>query len=213
MGAWCWEEVRHKLTAQGHETIVPDLMPEDFGAGAEHCAELVAASVPSGSDPLLVGHSIAGLVTPIVAARYPVHKLVFLHALLPQPGQSVVDQLSTEPDMFNPAMFLAAAPFWEDESIAREFLLHDCSDEVASAAFHRLRPEPGVLGAETTPLKSWPPVPAACIVCGDDRTATPAWVRRAARERLGVEPIELPGGHCPMLSRPDQLAAALVNCA
>lgn len=31
----------------------------------------------------------------------------------------------------------------------------------------------------------------------------------AYRERLGSAPLELPGGHCPMLSRPDRLAHAI----
>jgi hypothetical protein len=32
---------------------------------------------------------------------------------------------------------------------------------------------------------------------------------RAARERLGVEPVELAAGHCPHVSRPAELAALL----
>jgi len=94
-----------------------------------------------------------------------------------------------------------------------QFLLHDCPPEIAHEAFRRLRPEPGVLGREVTPLQAWPDVPCAYIVCAEDRTATPAWARRAARERLGVEPIELPGGHCPFLARPEQLAQALDGCS
>jgi pimeloyl-ACP methyl ester carboxylesterase len=70
-----------------------------------------------------------------------------------------------------------------------------------------------VLGRELTPLQAWPNVPFAYILCADDRTATPAWARRAARERLGVEPLELPGGHCPFLSRPKELAEALDRCS
>jgi hypothetical protein len=31
----------------------------------------------------------------------------------------------------------------------------------------------------------------------------------AARKRLGVDAIELPGGHCPYLSRPIHLASVL----
>jgi pimeloyl-ACP methyl ester carboxylesterase len=37
------------------------------------------------------------------------------------------------------------------------------------------------------------------------------WQRKAARDLLGVEPVELPGGHCPHVSRPDALADALVR--
>lgn len=112
-----------------------------------------------------------------------------------------------------PEMFTAPAPFWEDEAVATHFLLQDCPPEMAHDAFRRLRPEPGVLGREMTPLVTWPDVPCAYVVCTDDRTATPAWARRAARERLGVEPIELPGGHCPFLARPEQLAEALDRCS
>ena len=48
-------------------------------------------------------------------------------------------------------------------------------------------------------------------MCTDDGTITPAWQRKADRELPGVEPIELPGGHCPHVSRPEVLADALVR--
>ena len=211
-GAWCWERLIPELEARGHAATTVDLAPEDQAGGAAHCAEAVARAFAAIDDLVLVGHSIAGLIVPLVAAQRPLRRLVFLHALLPRPGQSVLDQLGTEPDMFNPEMFTAPAPFWEDEAVAIRFLLHDCPPEIAHDTFRRLRPEPGVLGSEVTPLHAWPDVPCASIVCADDRTATPTWARRAARERLGIEPTELPGGHCPFLSRPDQLAEALEWC-
>jgi hypothetical protein len=34
-----------------------------------------------------------------------------------------------------------------------------------------------------------------------------------ARDRLGVEPIEIPTGHCPNVSQPDRLAEILVDIA
>ena len=37
----------------------------------------------------------------------------------------------------------------------------------------------------------------------------PAWVRTAARDRLGVEAVEISGGHSPFLTRPVELALAL----
>ena len=208
-GAWCWDRLIPELEARGHRAATVDLGLEDQAAGAARCAEVVAEAFAAIDELVLVGHSIAGLIVPLVAAQRPVRRLVFLHALLPRVGQSVVDQLGSEPDMFNAELFAARAPFWEDEAVARRFLLHDCPPEIARDAFRRLRPEPGRLGSEVTPLRAWPEVPAAYVVCADDRTATPAWARRAARERLGVEPIEIPGGHCPFLSRPAQLAWTL----
>lgn len=212
-GEWCWESVLPMLEARGHDVATVDLSPKDLADGAARCADIVCEAFDELSDDLvLVGHSIAGLIIPLVASRRPVQRLVFIHALLPRSGQSVVDQMETEPDMFNPEMFTATTPFWEDETVAVHFLLHDCQPEVAHESFHRLRPEPGVVGGEVTPLKSWPDVPSTYIVCTEDRTATPAWARNAARERLGVEPLEISSGHCPMLSRPKELADLLDGC-
>ena len=100
--------------------------------------------------------------------------------------------------MFNPEMFTARAPFWEDEAVAIQFLLHDCPPQIARDAFRRLRPEPGVLGSEASPLSAWPQVPSGYIACAEDRTATPAWSRHAARERLGVEPCGDARGTLPI---------------
>ncbi len=213
-GAWCWERLIPELEARGRPAAAVDLTPEDQAAGAAHCAAVIAGAFAAIDDLVLVGHSVAGLIIPLVAAERPVQRLVFLHALLPRHGESVIDQFRAEPDMFNrPDMFAVQRPFWEDEAVANRFLLHDCAPEVAREAFRRLRPETGVLAREVTPLQSWPEVPCAYIVCTDDRTATPDWARRAARERLGVEPVEIPGGHCPFLSRPRELAEALVHCS
>jgi hypothetical protein len=52
-------------------------------------------------------------------------------------------------------------------------------------------------------------VPSSSIVCRDDRSFNPAWLRTAARDRLGTEAVEIDGGHSPFLSRPAQLAALI----
>jgi hypothetical protein len=96
--------------------------------------------------------------------------------------------------LFNPERFTATAPLGEDEAVAIRF------PPPATGA--------GVLGREGRPLLGHDG-PGSYLVCADDQTATPAWARRAARARLGVEPVEMPGGQCPMLSRPRQLAEVL----
>jgi pimeloyl-ACP methyl ester carboxylesterase len=215
LGAWCWERLIPELEAQGHQAATVDLPLNDQSASASHLAETVLAAFARFDDLVLVGHSLSGLIIPVVASHRSVRRLVFLHAVLPKPGLSLADQVTAEPDMFNPEMMTVPPLSWSDETIVTRFLLHDCTPEVAHDALTRLRPRRevrGVLVTEVTPLQTWPAVPCSYILCRDDRTATPAWARRAARERLGVEPIEIPGGHCPMLSRPDELAEALRRC-
>jgi pimeloyl-ACP methyl ester carboxylesterase len=46
-------------------------------------------------------------------------------------------------------------------------------------------------------------------VCTDDRVIQPAWPRRVATDRLHAQVVELPGGHCPHVSRPAVLADVL----
>jgi pimeloyl-ACP methyl ester carboxylesterase len=213
LGGWCWEMLLPEIEKRGHRAATMDLPLEDQSAGAARFAEAVLDAFAGIDELVLVGHSFAGLITPLVAARRSTERLVFIHSLLPRPGQSIADQLAAEPDMFNPDMLKAEGPWWADEAIAIRFLFHDCPAEVAQRAFTRLRPMESQLAmAEITPLEVWPDVPCSYILCAEDRTATPAWARRAARERLGVDPIEIPGGHCPMLSCPQHLAEALDRC-
>jgi hypothetical protein len=48
-----------------------------------------------------------------------------------------------------------------------------------------------------------------CIVPTGDRTLRPEWMRGAARERLGVEAVEVSTGHCPHVSQPEAIASVL----
>ncbi|MFI6391581.1 alpha/beta fold hydrolase [Nonomuraea sp. NPDC050547] len=56
---------------------------------------------------------------------------------------------------------------------------------------------------------AWPDVPTRFLLCREDRWFEAAFMRRMARERLGVVPDEMDGGHSPMLSRPKDLADRL----
>ena len=62
------------------------------------------------------------------------------------------------------------------------------------------------------PASGWPEVPTRFLLCSDDRFFPPEWMREVVRERLGIEPDEVPGGHCAYLSRPHELAAAIHRC-
>jgi SAM-dependent methyltransferase len=59
------------------------------------------------------------------------------------------------------------------------------------------------------PLAAWPDVPTRFLLCRDDHFFPPDFMRRVVRERLGIEPDEMDGGHAPFLSRPRELADRL----
>jgi pimeloyl-ACP methyl ester carboxylesterase len=214
-GAWCWDLLRPELERLGHRVITMDLPVSDPTSGALEYAQAVSAALDQKSEPMLVGHSMAGLITPLVAAQRPIRRLVFLAAFLASPGRSANDQRASEPVDGRVAPTTAE---WTDlgddvwmvgPNTATELFFQDAPPDIALWATERLRPQSYRVMNEISPLTAWPDVPTTSIVCRDDRALNPDWVRQAARERLGVEAIELDGGHSPFLTRPAELARLL----
>jgi pimeloyl-ACP methyl ester carboxylesterase len=193
----------------GHQVVRPALPTDEPKAGAERYAGIILKSIPANAeDVLVVGHSASGYFLPLVAAQRRLRRIVFLAAMLPQIGQSFLDQLRSDPTMFQPG-WIGKDPSIDDAA-AKHFLFHDCSPEIANWAMTtRIRLPLEKVAGEVYTLRQWPDVSSTYIVCSDDRTISPAWSRRVARERLGVEAIEIVSGHCPYLSRPAELANIL----
>ncbi len=217
-GAWCWERLIPALEAYGHRAIAVDLPISEPGLGADAYATVVSEAIDGlggGAPPAIVGHSMAGLVVPLVAARRPVDRLIFLAAFLAQPGRSANDQRQAEPiDGLVPPTTAEWTDLGRDvwqigPTTATELFFHDASPDVAAWASSRLRPQCYQVIGEPSPLEAWPAVPSSYIVCRDDRAMNPEWGRRAAIERLGVAPIEIDGGHSPFLTRPEELAGVI----
>jgi pimeloyl-ACP methyl ester carboxylesterase len=214
-GAWCWDLLRPELERLGHRVITMDLPISDPTLGAADYARTVEGALEPGSEPVLVGHSMAGLVIPLVAANRPIRRLIFLAAFLPSPGRSTNDQRASEPiDGRVPPTTSEWIDIGENvwmvgPKTATEIFFPDATPAVARWATQRLRPQSYRVMSETTPLEAWPDVESRSIVCRDDRAINPAWVRGAARERLGIEAVEISGGHSPFLTRPVELALAL----
>ena len=59
------------------------------------------------------------------------------------------------------------------------------------------RPGPGGMWDDPWPPAAWPDVPTRVVLCRGDRFFPAPFVRRLARERLGVVADEIRGGHLP----------------
>jgi pimeloyl-ACP methyl ester carboxylesterase len=81
----------------------------------------------------------------------------------------------------------------------------------ASALAQRLRPLAPAPG--DYPLPGHPDTPTVLVYATEDELFEPAWERFMATELLGIEPIEIVGGHFPMLEDPDALANLLDRLA
>jgi hypothetical protein len=94
---------------------------------------------------------------------------------------------------------------------AVEVLYPDSPPPRAAWAAAQLRRQHWRTTTEVTPLTAWPDVPATYVRCAGDAVIDADWACRAVPERLGVEPITLPGDHSPFLSRPAELADLLTS--
>jgi pimeloyl-ACP methyl ester carboxylesterase len=214
-GAWhdgsCWEPVVRELRARGHDAVAPDLPLHDPGAGFEERARPALRALEGVEGPaVVVGHSAGSAYATLVAAERPpallVHLCPRLGGLAPPPGA--------------PRRFREGFPFpadrpdgtsvW-DADVAIAAMYPRLPPATARALAGRLRPLAAPPGEY--PLAGHPVVPTVLVYASEDEFFEPEWERFMARELLGVEPIEIPGGHFPMAEDPVALAALLDRLA
>ena len=96
-------------------------------------------------------------------------------------------------------------------TIRSRSFLHDVPPDVARESAQHVHAQSGTVFAAPWPLAAWPDVPTRFLLCRDDRFFPADFLRRVVRDRLGIVPDEMDGGHLPALSRPHELAARLLR--
>jgi pimeloyl-ACP methyl ester carboxylesterase len=88
---------------------------------------------------------------------------------------------------------------------------HDVPPDVVAEAYARgERDQSGTPMEKPWPLASrWRAVPTRFLLCRDDRFFPAEFMRRVVRERLGITPDEMDGGHLPALAHPQELVERL----
>jgi pimeloyl-ACP methyl ester carboxylesterase len=195
--------------------VAPELPSEDTQLGLEDYADAIDDALADADDVVLVPHSLGGLVGPVVAKRRPLRALVYVASLVPEPGLSFSEQLSAETEpvlLFEGGRMIdeQGRSHWPDADATARIMYSDLSSEDARWAAERLRPQAQKSQGEPSPAPP-PELRVESILGAQDRVLSPAWSRRVARERLGVEPVELPSGHFPMITHPELLADALAQ--
>jgi pimeloyl-ACP methyl ester carboxylesterase len=200
-----WNLVAAELRPLGHEVVAMDL-PCDQPVGLDAYTDAVVAAIGGRrGDLVLVAQSLAGLIAPLVCERVPIDLMVLLTAMVPRPGESGGEWWANT----HQAEAVAAEGLPDDSP--ETLFTHDVPVDVL-ASVPPPRDQTSTLFEEPWPLAAWPDVPTEFLLCMDDRFFPPEWMRGVVRERLGIEPREVPGGHCAFLSQPRPLALALVQC-
>ncbi len=213
----CWERVANCLTSRGHSVVAPDLPKHAPDWGLREYAGEIARWIPA-ADTIVVAHSFSGVFLPLVAQMRDCGLVVFLAAVIPEPGKSVREQFAEDAAMFSPGWIEVGARWFGDGSqqkrLAENFLFHDCDDETRAWALSTIELfDTRHLVDQPSPLEVWPAVRAASIIASEDRTLSPEWSRKMGRAVLRTEAIEIAGGHCPHCSQPGAIANILEQLA
>lgn len=209
-GGWVFEDFRKPFEAAGHRCLTPDLRGHGLGERhgavkgvsmrdyAKDVAELVAG-LPA--PPILLGHSLGGLVAQLAASRAPVRSLVLL---APSPPWGV-SGVSLE-EAASAVSLYALGAFWTqaiepDYAAASLYSLNRLPVPQREAAFRHMVPESGRALWET--LNWWldpfmstavgrVKAPVLALAGGRDVIHPPATVKQAAA-RLDAEVQVLDG--------------------
>jgi pimeloyl-ACP methyl ester carboxylesterase len=194
---WYWHLVERELRDRGHRSVAPDLPIEDDEATLLDNAQVVLDAIwttHADGELVVVGQSYGGYVAPIVAQIAGADHLILVAPMIPQPGETSEGMLE--------------ATGWRmprDHSGTIAVFYHDVDPDLAAEAVSRERRQSETTGIEPWPLDAWPDVPTHVVIGQNDRFFPADWLRGVVRERLGIEPDELPSGHTPALSRPREL--------
>lgn len=214
-GAWCWDRVVPLLTRDrrvehvlavdlpGHGRRL-DAMPQSDISLDDYVDSVVADILAANlQDIVLVGHSLAGITIPHVAARIParIRRLVYLSTTNPALGRSVLDEMQTNP----------LSPISRGIDTTAAF----CSDLDAATTDWlrgRLGPQPmGPMEAKATRVAGPPEIPSTYVLLENDEVLPPAYQLEHAR-RIGVDEIvRMAAGHSAFASRPQELAELLLR--
>jgi pimeloyl-ACP methyl ester carboxylesterase len=199
--SWYWHLVTPELRARGHDVVTMNLPCDDDSAGLAEYTDVVVDAIGDRTDLVLVAQSLGGFTAPLVCDRVPVDLMVLVAAMVPCPGETGGEW------WVNTRHAEARGPDASDDPVV--MFLHDVPEDVAAESAAHVRMQSGTPFELPWPRDSWPDVPTRFLLCRDDRFFPAEFQRRVVRERLGIVPDEMDGGHLPALSRPQELAARL----
>jgi pimeloyl-ACP methyl ester carboxylesterase len=227
-GGWVWEDTIAALKLQT-EGACRALALDAPGCGAKRArskenigseqiaAELVADIEAAGfADVVLVGHSHAGTILPLMLKRRPglLRRAVYVSCLVPPPGQTALGVFGSklrgevpgeigwpvDPGTQDRRQFYAAMFCNDMDPRQRETFLDKLGhDQWPSRVFDDADWHYDHLGA----------VPATYVVCLQDQALPPQWQEVFARRVKAQRVVRIDAGHQVMNTRPHTLAETL----
>lgn len=203
------------LEARGHSVINVDLPIENPNATLDdYCDAVIRAVAGTTGRRILVAHSAGGATIPLVASRLPIDRMVFVAAILPEPGKSIYDALA--PSTKEAIMAVSVDNGDGTRSFNFDLLatLVPPEQREAYVAFLQATQRKQGMAAIYQPWPSvgMPDIPRSYILCTKDQIIPPERQREFAAA-LGVTPIEIASEHSVFAMKPEALATILASFA
>lgn len=210
--AWYWHRVVPLLEQAGHVAIAVDFPADDPKAGLDVYAERTIAAIGARTDVVLVAMSMAGFTAPLVCEKADVRVLVFVNAMIPNPGETAGAWWGNTKSEEARTAAAQRQGYTTDFDLATYFN-HDVPRDVANAGEAHHHEEAPIAFGQPCRFEGWPAIPIHVVAGQDDRFFPAEFQARVAKERIGKDVELVPGGHLVALARPDALAAKLLEIA
>ena len=226
-GGWAFERFRTPFEAAGFDVLAPDLRghgadePGSRVSGvsmSDYAADIAALCAAQAEPPVLLGHSMGGLVAQLAARKARVRALVLL---APSPPWGVAGSSFEEAaTAFGVQMMgaFSSGAMEPDRGLMRAYSLDRMAQAEREAAVARLRPESAMAIRETlnwwldpfmtTSVGPGPIGAPALVICGErDVVHSPA-TARATTDRIGGTYQGMPGMSHWLVGEPGRDAVA-----
>ena len=205
-----WQRVALLLAERHQEPIAIDLPADDASAGLSDYADIVVRAIGTRTDVILVAQSLGGFTAPLVCDRTAARMLVFVNAMIPQPGETAGAWWGNT-QAVQARVAAAQRGGYSAEFDLENYFLHDVPEAVLRAGPAEQREQAGAIFQDPCRFERWPRIPIHVIASADDRFFPLEFQQRVARERVGKDVDVVPGGHLVALSHPDELVDQLLG--
>jgi pimeloyl-ACP methyl ester carboxylesterase len=206
---WYWHLVEHELQDRGFDAFAVDLAARG-ATGLPAYADAVMDAIDGRTDVALIAQSMGAFTAPLVWQRTPIRFVVFVNAMIPRPGETP-GQWWENVGSEQARRAAATRRGYSAEFDLTTYFMHDVSDDMVIEMQEHAAAQLDERFDDPCTFDSWPAAPIHVVAGRDDRFFPLEFQRRVARERLGVDPVVVPGGHLAALSHPDELTAIIAG--
>jgi pimeloyl-ACP methyl ester carboxylesterase len=208
--SWYWHRVTPLIVGSQYEAIAIDLPGDDARVSLNDYAEIVVRAIGKRTNVTLVAQSLGGFTAALVCARVAVRGLIFVNAMIPNPGETAGAWWANTRAV-QARVEAARRDGYNTDFDLHTYFLHDVPDAVLRSGPPRQRDQADTVFGQRCEFSHWPEVPMRVIAAANDRFFPLEFQRQVARTRLATEVEVIPGGHLVALSHPNELAAVLLR--